>query len=54
MEDSGGAVTRDTVAGKACGTAVGVAVETPSASFCDTFPTAAFREGRRSRKTEEQ
>ena len=53
MEDSGGAVTRDTVAGKACGTAVGVAVETPSASFCDTFSTAAFGEDR-SGKMEEQ
>ena len=50
MEDSGGAVNRDTVAGWSSGMAVDVAVETPSASFCETFPTAAFREGQRSGK----
>ena len=54
MEDSGGAVSRDTVAGWSPGTAVDVAMETPSASFCETFPTAAFREGQRSRKREGQ
>ena len=43
-EDSGGAVTGDTAAGGACGAVVDVAAGTASASFCDTFPTAAFGE----------
>ena len=45
-EDSGGAVTRDTPAGKVPGAAVDVATETPSASFCNTFPTAAWGSGK--------
>jgi hypothetical protein len=54
MEDSGGAVNRDTVAGWSPGTLVDVALEAPSASFWETFPTAAFRECRRSGKREGQ
>jgi len=38
------------VAGEACDAVVDVAMETPSASFCDIFPTAAFGEDGRGGK----